>query len=54
MSVATIEIDEKLMSADEFWALPTSRRQMELVRGRIVTIAASPPFGFGCGRWGGR
>ena len=34
MTVA-VATDEKLLTADEFWALPESRRQMELVRGRI-------------------
>ncbi len=38
MSVAAIETDEKLMTADEFGALPTSRRPMELFRGSIATM----------------
>ena len=41
MSVATIDTDEQLMTAEEFGALPTSRRPMELVRGRIVTLNVS-------------
>ena len=39
-SVATAE---KLITADEFWALPRSRRPTELVRGRIVSMPVPGP-----------
>ena len=50
MTVA-VATDEKLMTADEFWAMPDSDRPMELVRGRIVDMnMPGPRHGQICGR----
>src|SRR5262245_45696036 len=35
MTTVTVATDDKLLTADELWALPESTRPMELVRGRI-------------------
>ena len=43
MTAVSVASDEKLMSADEFWALPDSDRPMELVRGRIVYLNMPGP-----------
>ncbi len=51
MTAVAVATDEKLMTADEFGALPTSRRPMELVRGRIVYMnVPGPRHGQLCGR----
>ncbi|HLQ47317.1 MAG TPA: hypothetical protein VK137_21410, partial [Planctomycetaceae bacterium] len=48
---AVVASAEKLMSADEFWALPPSRRPTELVRGRVVSRPVpGPRHGQVCGR----
>ena len=49
MTVA-VATDEKLMTAEEFGVLPSSRRPMELVRGRIVYMnVPGPRHGQMCG-----
>ena len=51
MSAVAVAADEKLMTADEFWALPDSDRPQELVRGRIVDMnVPGPRHGQLCGR----
>lgn len=51
MTAAAIAADDKLMTADEFWALPDSDRPMELVRGRISYMnMPGPRHGQVCGR----
>ena len=50
MTAVAVASDEKLLSADEFWALPESRRPMELVRGRIIHMnVPGPRHGQLCG-----
>ncbi|MFM9966353.1 MAG: Uma2 family endonuclease [Planctomycetaceae bacterium] len=50
MTAVAVATDEKLMTADEFGALPMSRRPMELVRGRIVDMnVPGPRHGQICG-----
>ena len=54
MTAVAVASDEKLLSADEFWALPESCRPMELVRGRIVySDFEGPRHGQLCGRMAG-
>ncbi len=51
MTAVAVATDEKLLTADEFWALPESRRPMELVRGRIEYMnVPGPRHGQLCGR----
>jgi Uma2 family endonuclease len=51
MTAVAVATDEKLLTADEFWALPESRRPMELVRGRIESMnVPGPRHGQMCGR----
>ncbi len=51
MTAVAVADDEKLMTADEFWALPDSDRPMELVRGRIESMnVPGPRHGQLCGR----
>ena len=51
MTAVAIATDEKLLTADEFWAMPDSDRPMELVRGRIVDMnMPGPRHGQICGR----
>ena len=50
MTAVAVAAAEKLMTAEEFGALPTSRRPMELVRGRIVDMnVPGPRHGQMCG-----
>ena len=50
MTVA-VTTDERLLTADEFWALPESDRPMELFRGRIEYLdIPGPRHGQLCGR----
>lgn len=49
--MTAVASDEKLITADEFWALPKSRRPMELIRGRIeYRNVPGPRHGQLCGR----
>ena len=51
MTAVALATDEKLMTADEFGALPSSRWPMELVRGRIENMnVPGPRHGQLCGR----
>ncbi len=51
MTAVAVATDEKLLTADEFWALPESRRPMELIRGRISYMnVPGPRHGQMCGR----
>lgn len=51
MTAVAVATDEKLLTADEFWALPESRCPMELVRGRIEYMnVPGPRHGQMCGR----
>lgn len=50
MTAVAVAADEKLMTADEFWAQSESNRQMELVRGRIEYMnMPGPRHGQVCG-----
>lgn len=50
MTALAVATDEKLLTADEFWALPESNRPMELVRGRIEFMnVPGPRHGQLCG-----
>lgn len=51
MTAVAVDTDDKLLTADEFWALPESARPMELVRGRIDYMnVPGPRHGQLCGR----
>ncbi len=50
MTAVATQSAEKLITADEFWAMPPSRRPVELVRGRVISMPVpGPRHGQVCG-----